>query len=156
MNRWRSRLAELRTGAQETPSFVQNVQNVQNPLLGPTFEHFERFERRARAPSQTTEPRGAARCVDIQAEPTALEFAVVAPSDWFKRVAPPGEGEPAFDKSCSARRGLIEERRSVLLHFCAECGAWGAFGYGVNLCAGRLGRWYCAKHRPRNSVRLSR
>jgi len=27
-------------------------------------------------------------------------------------------------------------------------GAFGAFGYGVSLRAGRLGRWYCAEHRP--------
>jgi hypothetical protein len=30
------------------------------------------------------------------------------------------------------------------VHFCAECGRWGAYGYGVNLRAGRLGHWYCA------------
>jgi hypothetical protein len=58
------------------------------------------------------------------------------------------DGEPSLEQPCAARRGRVEERERVLLHFCAECGAWGAFGYGVNLRCGRLGRWYCAAHRP--------
>jgi hypothetical protein len=33
-------------------------------------------------------------------------------------------------------------------HFCEICGEWGAFGYGVALRHGRVGRWYCFKHRP--------
>jgi hypothetical protein len=42
----------------------------------------------------------------------------------------------------------VEEVDGMLLHFCAECGAWGSFGSGINLRAGRLGVWYCAEHRP--------
>jgi hypothetical protein len=34
------------------------------------------------------------------------------------------------------------------LHYCEVCGAWGAFGYGVKLRVGRLGRWFCFQHRP--------
>ena len=30
--------------------------------------------------------------------------------------------------------------------------ASGAFGYSVNLRAGRLGRWYCAAHRPQRAA----
>ena len=74
---------------------------------------------------------------------------VLAPSPWFTRVAPPAEGEPNFDAPCGARRGRIENREGLFLHFCIDCGAWGAYGYGVNLRAGQLGRWYCAVHRPR-------
>jgi hypothetical protein len=33
-------------------------------------------------------------------------------------------------------------------HYCEVCGEWGAFGYGVALRHGRIGRWYCFKHRP--------
>jgi hypothetical protein len=74
---------------------------------------------------------------------------LVAPPDWFQRFASPAGGEPSFDKPCAERRGRIEELPGrVFLHFCIECGRWGAFGYGVNLRAGRLGGWYCATHRP--------
>jgi hypothetical protein len=34
---------------------------------------------------------------------------------------------------------------------CAVC--VGAYGYGVNLRAGRLGHWYCAAHRPKGIAR---
>ncbi len=81
--------------------------------------------------------------------PILFETKLLAPLLWFERVAPPVEGEPLYEKPCIARRGKVEERDGVLLHFCTECGAWGAFGYGVGLRAGRAGRWYCATHRPR-------
>jgi hypothetical protein len=58
-----------------------------------------------------------------------------------------------FDSRGGARRGQVDERPDGLfLHFCEECGAWGAFGYGVSLRTGKLGRWYCAAHRPRAGV----
>ena len=56
---------------------------------------------------------------------------------------------PASRHSTShARPAVVEfERRGpALLHFCVECGAWGAFGYSVT--GGSLGRWYCRDHRP--------
>ena len=66
----------------------------------------------------------------------------------FKPTSP-AVGEPEFEQPCVTRRGRVEVRPDgVFLHFCAECGAWGAFGYGVLLRAGRTGRWYCGKHRP--------
>jgi hypothetical protein len=83
---------------------------------------------------------------DLNAEPHSAE--VLAPSSWFARFAQPTEDEPNFDVPCSARRGRIEERDGLFLHFCFDCGAWGAYGYGINLRSGRLGRWYCAVHRP--------
>jgi hypothetical protein len=86
---------------------------------------------------------------DVKGEPATLEANLVAPPDWFQRFASPGGGEPSFDEPCAARRGRIEELPGrMFLHFCIECGRWGAFGYGVNLRAGRLGGWYCAPHRP--------
>lgn len=61
----------------------------------------------------------------------------------------PAEGEPGFEHPCVTRRGRVEKRPAGLfLHFCAECGAWGTYGYGVNLRAGQLERCYCAAHRP--------
>jgi hypothetical protein len=77
------------------------------------------------------------------------EADLVRPADWFQRIASPTEGEPRFDQPCAGRRGRTEELPGrIFLHFCIECGRWGAFGYGVNLRAGRLGAWYCATHRP--------
>lgn len=35
-------------------------------------------------------------------------------------------------------------------HRCAApgCGAWGSYGEGVKLKAGKLGTWWCSAHRP--------
>jgi hypothetical protein len=86
---------------------------------------------------------------DVKKDPGTLVANLVAPPDWFQRIASPVGGEPNFDQPCAERRGRIEELPGrVFLHFCIECGRWGAFGYGVNLRAGRLGEWYCATHRP--------
>jgi hypothetical protein len=78
---------------------------------------------------------------------------LIAPSPWFECVARPGEGEPGLEHPCPARRGRVGEEDGVFVHFCAECGRWGAYGYGVNLRAGRLGHWYCAEHRPKGTLR---
>jgi hypothetical protein len=34
------------------------------------------------------------------------------------------------------------------LHYCQVCGAWGSYGFDVDLLKDRLGRWYCLKHKP--------
>ena len=83
-------------------------------------------------------------------DPAALSGAnLVAPSSWFERFVPPPKGEPGFDLPCIARRGRVKRLEgAVVIHFCVECGAWGTYGYGVNLRANQLGRWYCAAHRP--------
>jgi hypothetical protein len=78
-------------------------------------------------------------------EGTPSEPTLLAPGFWFDRFGPPGE--PPFDQPCPSRRGLVERRGAVFLHFCNTCGAWGAFGYGV--VGDRPGRWYCREHRPR-------
>lgn len=58
--------------------------------------------------------------------------------------------EPDFEAPYEPRRGRVEERADKTFHhFCVECGAWGAFGYGVEARTGKLGRWYCAGHRPK-------
>jgi hypothetical protein len=83
--------------------------------------------------------------VDKQA---ASKAELIAPAQWFERVAPRTDGELGFAMPCAARRGRVEQRGGVVLHFCAECGAWGLFGYSVNQRGDQLGRWYCARHRP--------
>ena len=56
--------------------------------------------------------------------------------------------EPGLEEPCATRRGLMVQENGVLLHFCVECGRFGRFGVGVSLRHGRMGRWYCGKHRP--------
>jgi hypothetical protein len=70
--------------------------------------------------------------------------AVIAPAHWAQTAAAPSE--PAFEQPCPQRRGLIERRGTVFVHFCVECGRWGAYGYGAAL--NHPGRWYCRLHRP--------
>jgi hypothetical protein len=62
----------------------------------------------------------------------------------------PANGEPSLEQPCAARRGRVQELDGAFLHFCTVCGRFGAFGYGVHLGSGKLGRWYCAAHRPGN------
>ena len=89
-----------------------------------------------------------------QAKPVLLaaltsDTSAVAPAPGFERVAPLADGEPGLEEPCAARRGRVLLVDDLFLHFCAVCGRFGAFGYGVRLHAGRLGRWYCGEHRPR-------
>ena len=79
---------------------------------------------------------------------TANNAELLVPSLQFERVIQSIEDEPGLELPYAARRGRVQELEGVFLHFCAECGAYGAFGYGVRLRAGQLGRWYCAAHRP--------
>jgi hypothetical protein len=92
-------------------------------------------------------PKRAEQVVKLLAEHKAEVLAVITLS---VAITSPPEAEPGFEKPCVAR---VEERDGLLLHFCAECGRWGGFGCGVNLRAGRLGRWYCAAHRPHGPKR---
>jgi hypothetical protein len=67
---------------------------------------------------------------------------IVSPARW----AGSASDEPPFEEPCPERRGLVERRGAVFLHFCIECGRWGAYGYGATLS--QPGRWYCRLHRP--------
>jgi len=84
MNRWRARLAELRSDTCAPPVRVQNVQNVQNPFSGPDFEQFEQFE-------QLTEPAPATQSdvwTDAQEERAAIiQYDGGAPRAWAEAVA---------------------------------------------------------------------
>jgi len=70
--------------------------------------------------------------------------AVIAPRRWVEVVA--GANESSFEMPCPERRGLVERRGRLSLHFCIECGRWGAYGYGAT--GNNPGRWYCRLHRP--------
>jgi hypothetical protein len=85
---------------------------------------------------------------EVMAALASRQAEMLAPSPRFERAIPPVEDEPSLEQPCAARRGRAQELAGAFLHFCAECGAYGAFGYGVSLRAGRLGRWYCGVHRP--------
>jgi hypothetical protein len=65
-----------------------------------------------------------------------------------ERVMPIADGEPGLEQPCAARRGRVQVLDGAFLHFCVECGRFAAFGCGVRLRAGQLGRWYCGEHRP--------
>lgn len=81
------------------------------------------------SPTQATQPRAPAQ---PQAQP-------VAKASYFK---PDTEPDPT-------RVGLVSwEDGKPFVHYCAVCGAWGSFGYDVNLRKDRLGRWYCLAHKP--------
>jgi hypothetical protein len=54
---------------------------------------------------------------------------VIAPAHWVGGAV--GIGETPFEMPCPERRGLVERRGGVFLHFCVECGRWGAYGYGT-------------------------
>jgi len=105
------------------------------------------------APTLATLAAFAARAPESRDTGAGPDAELIAPSPWFESVARPSEGEPGFEHPWPARRGRVGEEEGVFVHFCAECGRWGAYGYGVNLRAGRLGHWYCAAHRPKGTVR---
>ena len=78
------------------------------------------------------------------------EPAVIAPAEFSgaAKLAQP-QDEPPFDQPCPSRRGLIDRRASLFLHFCVVCGRWGAFGYGPpDLPVKTAEKWYCDEHRP--------
>jgi hypothetical protein len=73
---------------------------------------------------------------------------VIAPTPWFRNaMGPHRTQDPPYDQPSPYRRGHIERRGALFLHFCIVCGAWGAFGYGIT--EDQPGRWYCSEHRPK-------
>jgi hypothetical protein len=68
---------------------------------------------------------------------------VLAPRQWYEKDS--AADEPPYDKPCPARCGVIRYPRGRFEHFCAVCGAWGAYGYGVT--GEKPGRWFCFHHR---------
>ena len=92
-------------------------------------------------------PKRAEPVVKLLAEHKPEVLAALALTPGFT-VVPLTDAEPALDQPCTVRRGRVQELDRVFLHFCCQCGRFGAFGYGVRLRAGQLGRWYCGEHRP--------
>jgi hypothetical protein len=76
---------------------------------------------------------------------SATSAAVIAPARWITGAAG-NSAEPSFEMPCFERRGRLERRDGIFLHFCVECGRWGTYGYGAT--GAKPGRWYCQLHRP--------
>jgi hypothetical protein len=93
-------------------------------------------------------PRQAEPVVKLIAEHKAEVLAALTVTRGFPRIMPLADGEPGLEQPCAARRGRVQLLDRTFLHFCIHCGRFAAFGYGVPLRAGRLGRWYCGEHRP--------
>jgi hypothetical protein len=91
------------------------------------------------------------RVREAKPELLALLHQEAAATRGFGRVVPMADGEPGIEQPFTGRCGRVQVLDGAFLHFCVECGRFAAFGYGVHLRAGRLGRWYCAAHRPRSS-----
>jgi hypothetical protein len=86
----------------------------------------------AKATASTTPATSPRAPAQPQAEPVAT-----APT-----YTPDTEPDPT-------RVGLVAwDDGKPFVHYCAVCGAWGSFGYDVDLRNDRLGRWYCLLHRP--------
>jgi hypothetical protein len=81
---------------------------------------------------------------DANPECALAEGQVISPARWAERDM--ASDEPSFEEPCLERRGLAERRGAVFLHFCVECGRWGAYGYGAT--RNHPGRWYRRLHRP--------
>jgi hypothetical protein len=89
----------------------------------------------------------AAADVEHGSDMPLADTAIIAPGKWVERIVLPASNEPGFSEPWPPRRGRIESQGNTLLHFCYVCGAWGSYGFGVNLRGGRMGRWFCAAHR---------
>ena len=147
MNRWRRRLDELRSEARQLSCTllhtVQNVQNVQKPPMAASFEDSEHSEHsEQQTESVAAEPASWPEAEDERAAPTGATM--IAPVQWLAGGAT--ADEPPYDEPCPARRGVFRRPQGRFEHFCAVCGAWGAFGYGVT--TKEPGVWYCLRHRP--------
>ena len=95
MNRWYSRLADLKENIDEALP-VQIVQNVQklDPKVG--FEHFEQFEQRGRPAQDRVKPWSD----DEEERAAVIEYDGGAPRAWAEALArldpnkPPGDVPP--------------------------------------------------------------
>ena len=96
-------------------------------------------------------PRQAEPVVKLLAEHKAEVLAALAVTRSFTRVAPLADREPGLEQPFAGRRGRVQALDGIFLHFCCRCGRFAAFGFGVRLRAGHLGRWYCGEHRPRSA-----
>lgn len=62
---------------------------------------------------------------------------------------PPVASTAPDDQPNPERIGFVRmEPGQPFVHYRAVCGAWGAFGYGVDVMDGRAGKWFCCAHRP--------
>jgi hypothetical protein len=135
MNRWRSRLAELRNNIEEALP-VQNVQNVQKSDQAVGFEHFEQFEQRRGFVPDPAEP-----WPDAEEERAAIaEYDGGAPRAWAEASARLDPNKPPGD---------VPPRR--WLRFVDDCGRFLDGGWAVRAAAfgwGPLDLFGCDRERP--------
>src|SRR6478736_3119029 len=116
MNRWHSRLAQLRRGIGEGLTTVQNVQNVQNPSPEPVFERIERFERRASlVPAFAKAPSHSDKEDEGHAENKGEDA-----RDWAKALARLDPAKPPGDVPAHRWSQFIENCRVFLEEGWAE------------------------------------
>src|SRR5690349_5746169 len=96
--------------------------------------------------SRDAEASRALRCAKPAPPERAPERAapIISPVRWVAGAE--ASGEIPYEQPCLERRGLVERRGRLFLHFCVECGRWGAYGHGS--IGASPGRWYCREHRP--------
>jgi hypothetical protein len=93
MNRWHSRLAELRCADASAPSAVQNVQNVQNLRRAWAFEHSEQLEQAAKSTKEA-----ANTWTDAEEERAGIiEYDAGAPREWAEALARLHPAHPPAD-----------------------------------------------------------
>jgi hypothetical protein len=133
MNRWRQRLAELRSDGERAPGLsarVQNVQNVQNPDPEPTIEHFEHFEQR----TATARPSLAPACDKVEEGRAAIRGASPGiehddggiPPAWAASYARLDPNRPPADVPLPRWRRLVDDvGRFLDGPFCAVAASLG-------------------------------
>ena len=144
--------SELRTPAPPKPPKSPKgnpIEPVSLPILGGLGTLGAPTLKNETSPHAATPPplSFSARAWDDFKDEDATGAAIIAPGKWVERIAVPASSEPGFSEPWPPRRGRIESQGNTLLHFCCVCGAWGSYGFGVNLRGGRMGRWFCAAHR---------
>ena len=78
---------------------------------------------------------------------TAAQFALPFEPP-AKPDEPRAEAPQPQPQASSGTRGFVGfDEGGCFMHYC-HCGAWGAFGHGVSLKNGKLGRWFCREHKP--------
>jgi hypothetical protein len=150
-------LAGIRAADRVSPSSIRECSEEVPGSIGGVLENGDETAEAAKSAKIAKDEGGAAaawasRCgpfgavqLDGGNEPQS-EPQLISPVSWMERYGPPALGEPPYDQPCLARRGQVKREGAAFLHFCVNCGAWGAFGYDV--FGDRRGRWYCSEHRP--------
>jgi hypothetical protein len=92
--------------------------------------------------------------LDAKASASATRKAVTPqhPASSLSLPEPSGPSQPPVSPASlpnPARVGLVRHGPGEpFVHYCRTCGAWGAFGFNVDILTGRTGLWHCRDHKP--------